>query len=296
MGSGRTAIDGEDEVLAHADADHERQLLLATFVEDGELELDTTVWRVRPSSGRGLVTLVAQLSGPQPYPSSPALITLEAPSVGATAHRRLIAALEREIIAGNVFDASMRLASLLDGEVDLAAERVARSPAVVPADASPAFVETVLVRIDHMNNLKGYLHALDRLVAGACACARVFWRQPDSGRHAAVDVLVALRAPAESQRGSSALDAALTRLRSEHVDVDSRGFKCKERQSSILRRQVEPATDAPCFAPEERFGAERYADHGELLSRLRSLGGAVCLAGVQPAEMRRCPSGMAGTN
>lgn len=276
----------------------EKELLLAVFPEGGEVDFGTHMvgvqtgqeqspctWRVCPSSGRSAVTLVALL--PPGYPAQPAAMSIEAPTLRAGPRQRLLAALADDLRSGSVYGAATRMASLLESETgsgDASAED--------EAEASLASVETALVRIDHMNDLKGYLHALERIGTGRSCGARVFWRRPDAGRHAAVDVLLILRAPADTPRGSSAIDTALARLRTEHVDVNSRGSKCKERQSHVLRRQLEQAADAPCFA-HERFASARYAEHGELLSMLGSLSGALCLQGVDEAEMRRSVSSSA---
>mmetsp|Transcript_16364 Transcript_16364/g.38914 ORF Transcript_16364/g.38914 Transcript_16364/m.38914 type:complete len:303 (-) Transcript_16364:50-958(-) len=170
--------------------------------------------------------------------------------------------------------------------------------------------ETAFVRIDHFNDSKGYLRALEGIVTSSeHVCARVFWRQPAAGsRRAAVDVLVVFRA-----RGEFVIDTVLTRLRTDYMDVDSRGDKCKERQSSVLRRQLAPAFDAPLlFRPSAaanpagnptrtkqaelwtrcdlgdsvRFAHARYADHHELLSFVSALGGSLCRDSFDESEIR----------
>lgn len=277
-----------------AEREAERELLLATLCEEGEVEAreGEHVWRVVPSSGKGAVTLVADL--PLDYPTAPAVFSIEAPTLLAAARQRLIAALEDELKAGSVFAAATRLASLLDGELsECATSRAADNGAfAVNTEWNAETIETALVRIDHMNDLKGYLQAIELIsTARPHAGARVFWRK--SERHAAVDVLLVLRAPADTPRGSSAIDSALTRLRTECVDVDRRGSKCKERQSQVLRRRCERRADAPCFE-RERFADTPYVGHAELLAQLSSLGGALCKEGVGEEEIRRDASASRG--
>ena len=117
----------------------------------------------------------------------------------------------------------------VDGCVSSAREAASQAPS---SSSSAAAESYCVVSIDHMNDYKGYVGRLERWATtsglrGAFYCYAAP-KSTASGRHeGGVAVL---------QGDDSAISDWLKRLRSEAVDVDARGKRCKERQAVVLRR------------------------------------------------------------
>jgi solute carrier family 25 carnitine/acylcarnitine transporter 20/29 len=84
-----------------------------------------------------------------------------------------------------------------------------------------------MVKIDHMNDSKAYLATLKKWADALGLGVRVFHKSQSIGKRIE-GVFVALWGSNEG------IKTFLTRLRTELVDVDARGARCKERQSTVL--------------------------------------------------------------
>ena len=90
-----------------------------------------------------------------------------------------------------------------------------------------------VIYIDHMNDPNKYLNILKKWCEAAQLSARVFWRQPTDrsiGKRKEGIYLCLRGSDKETKQ-------ILRRLRTEFVDVDSKGKKCKERKSSVVGSQ-----------------------------------------------------------
>lgn len=87
-----------------------------------------------------------------------------------------------------------------------------------------------VIRIDHMNDSVGYLKALGRFCDAEGLGCRVFHKPPTDadGKRRVEGVFVALSGSNEG------IKSFAQRLRTEFVDVDRHGVKCKERKSTVL--------------------------------------------------------------
>ncbi len=123
-----------------------------------------------------------------------------------------------------------------------------------------------VVKIDHMNDSKNYMKALKKWCEQLGLAARVFYREAGtakaSGRVEAV--LVVLEGP------DDAVGGWLTRLRSEYVDVDGRGGKCKERKSTVMCRR-EVSNSAPATARLTGWEASVYEEEGTMETALANM-------------------------
>ena len=81
-----------------------------------------------------------------------------------------------------------------------------------------------VIMIDHMNDAKGYMKKLRKWTDQLGARGLLWWRMGPR-RVESVVVLLAGRA--------SVLKAFVTRLRTQYVDVNSRGDRCREKQSRV---------------------------------------------------------------
>ena len=144
---------------------------------------------------------------------------------------------------------------------ELATELLAAAAeaAADPADAM-APTQQAVIRIDHMNDSRGYLKKLETWAGQLGLAGRIFYREAGTARASGrVEGVVAVIEGEEEGVG-----AWLTRLRSEYVDVDSRGGKCKERKSTVMcRREAE--------ASLEGWVVAAYAEQGELETALAGL-------------------------
>jgi solute carrier family 25 carnitine/acylcarnitine transporter 20/29 len=118
----------------------------------------------------------------------------------------------------------------------LLAEALAAANAIAGEADKLGPVAQAVVRIDHMNASKPYLAKLAKWASQLGLAGVVYVRGNEvtikrGGRIEGISVVL--------EGGEEAISGWLTRLRSEYVDVDSRGSKCKERKATVLcRRQA----------------------------------------------------------
>ena len=134
-----------------------------------------------------------------------------------------------------------------------------------PRAADAARREELIVRLDHMNNAPAYMRRLEEWAAGGGYAGVLLYAE--AGQSRARDVIVVL------QGECGELSSFLQRLRTELVDVDGKGRRCKERCSTVLCRRP-----AGTFKEGYRTAAElrgwrvaRYAsaeERDELLDEL----------------------------
>ena len=144
---------------------------------------------------------------------------------------------------------------------ELATELLAAAAeaAADPADAM-APTQQAVIRIDHMNDSRGYLKKLEAWAGQLGLAGRIFYREAGTAKASGrVEGVVAVLEGEDEGVG-----AWLTRLRSEYVDVDGRGGKCKERKSTVMcRRETE--------ASLEGWVVAAYTEQGELETALAGL-------------------------
>ena len=199
----------------------------------------------------GAITLTVVL--PDGYPESAAPIaTIEA--AGRT--RGVLRDAERRLAAHVSPGEESALALLQEVEACVAAASAAATPvAAVTIDDSETYA---VVGIDHMNAFASYAATLERLSA-ANALRGALWATPaprpnaPQRREGAVLVL---------QGRDAGVSEFLKALRSESVDVDSKGKRCKERRAVVERRSPLAAGDArlrEAWAVRSGGGPERLA-------------------------------------
>ena len=142
-------------------------------------------------------------------------------------------------------------------EADADATRRAAAAAASDRDArdAPNALHHAVVRIDHMNDSSGYVKKLRKWAAALGLAVRLFYAE--EGRGADATATAPATAPADEDDSDDvppsggrvegvfvvlageddAIGGFLARLRTEMVDVDSRGAKCRERKSEVLCRQ-----------------------------------------------------------
>ncbi|KAG5177097.1 hypothetical protein JKP88DRAFT_333484 [Tribonema minus] len=136
-----------------------------------------------------------------------------------------------------LFDVIMLVLELADKHGTSADDaKAGPSPGVDVASPAAAEQEWVaLVRIDHMNDRARYTKALRKWARQLAVAAHCHFRLPvsvsssGSSSSRVENVALALIASTEAP-----LRAFVTRLRTEYVDINSRGAPCKERQCSVL--------------------------------------------------------------
>ena len=142
-------------------------------------------------------------------------------------------------------------------EADANATRRAAAAAASERDArdAPNALHHAVVRIDHMNDSSGYVKKLRKWAAALGLAVRLFYAE--EGRGATATATATATAPADEDDSDDrppsggrvegvfvvlageddAIGGFLARLRTEMVDVDSRGAKCRERKSEVLCRR-----------------------------------------------------------
>jgi len=84
-----------------------------------------------------------------------------------------------------------------------------------------------LIRIDHMNDQKGYQKLLKKWASQLGLRGVLYWKM---GERRVEDVFVALVGDHDGEQ----IKEFSTRLRTQYVDVNLRGIRCRERQSKVI--------------------------------------------------------------
>lgn len=127
-----------------------------------------------------------------------------------------------------------------------------------------------VVRIDHMNDSIGYMKHLKKFAETTGIAARVIHKKPDANESSkrVEGVFVALSGSIDG------IKTFLTRLRTEFVDFDSKGVKCRERKATTLCLRKN-STVKEGERPVESFSGfetlEPYATEKELEDALARL-------------------------
>ena len=134
-------------------------------------------------------------------------------------------------------------AGVLDGE----REGEEQEPQAAEAEREEARQELCVVLIDHMNHGARYSR---KIAAWARQLGLTGWQlsRAGKGKGSRLEGVIVLL-----QGWSEAVSQWLTRLRTEQVDVNAKGLRCKERQSTVLVRAPAPeASLARCAAGQNK--------------------------------------------
>ena len=244
-----------------------------------------------PSAARGSVTMNASL--PNEYPSrEPPSLELSATRLSRTAIADILNKLELYAAARTVEQATRGcdghecLSELAQELSDLSAraadeDETRRAAAANDRDgdgdeATAEGPSHAMVRIDHMNDSKGYTKTLQKWSQQLGVDVRMFYeRSPKAASGAETGALDKVGPPTGGRvegvyvvlgGDGESIQSFLTRLRTEFVDVDAKGAKCKERKSTVMCRRaagtVKPGEEpVPVF---NGFECERYSGAEEL--------------------------------
>lgn len=155
-----------------------------------------------------------------------------------------------------------------------------------PTTAAKVQLDYAVIHIDHMNDSRNYLKLLKKWANKLALSARILYRNPDhnkiknkSGGYRVEKIYVLLVGNADD------IKKFLSQLRTEFVDIDAKGKKCKERNAKLLGQRSSPVlpkdqktTSSTSFNMEDTqftgfsgFEVEKpYNDENELESRLDS--------------------------
>jgi hypothetical protein len=186
--------------------------------------------------GATTTTCRADIHLPDAYPSTAPLevTSIESDALSRDARAMLLADV-RAFALGAIGEESAygALTMIEDGFRRAVGERRLRDAA--DADARRrreecAEIFHAVIRIDHMNDSVGYLKSLGRWCDAEGLGCRVFHKPPtdENGKRRVEGVFVALSGSNEG------IKSFAQRLRTEFVDVDRHGVKCKERKSTVL--------------------------------------------------------------
>lgn len=242
------------------------------------------------SAARGSVTMNASL--PNEYPSrEPPSLELSATRLSRTAIADILNKLELYAAARTVEQATRGcdghecLSELAQELSDLSAraadEDETRRAAANDRDgdgdeAAAEGPSHAVVRIDHMNDSKGYTKTLQKWSQQLGLDVRMFYeRSPKAASGAETGALDKVGPPTAGRvegvyvvlgGDGESIQSFLTRLRTEFVDVDAKGAKCKERKSTVMCRRA-AGTVKPGEEPVPEFNGfecERYSGAEEL--------------------------------
>ena len=253
----------DERTLAQAQACHE-----AGCVAEGALSycICTEVEGEAPTVERQLSLHVVY---PAMYPTVPPRLTVQCrglPRAAAAAITASVGAVAAERCQGE--DGEECVMEVLMQAQELAAEALAArvSEKEAEAEAEDADLEEAVVRIDHMNDSAGYMRKLKKWSTQLSLGARVFY-QETVGSSRVEGVMLALQGEPDD------VSSFLQRLRTEYVDVDKSGAKCKERKSTTLCRRPngqhkEGEIPTPLFSG---FEATAYAGAEALEAKMAQL-------------------------
>jgi solute carrier family 25 carnitine/acylcarnitine transporter 20/29 len=243
------------------------------------------------SAARGSVTMNASL--PNEYPSrEPPSLELSATRLSRTAIADILNKLESYAAARTVEQATRGcdghecLSELAQELSDLSAraadeDETRRAAAANDRDgdgdeATAEGPSHAVVRIDHMNDSKGYTKTLQKWSQQLGLDVRMFYeRSPKAASGAETGALDKVGPPTGGRvegvymvlaGDGESVQSFLTRLRTEFVDVDAKGAKCKERKSTVMCRRA-AGTVKPGEEPVPEFNGfecERYSGAEEL--------------------------------
>tara|TARA_B110001452_G_scaffold212747_1_gene183407 strand:- start:3353 stop:4189 length:837 start_codon:yes stop_codon:yes gene_type:complete len=233
--------------------------------DDFELEDGKAVFLVRSAAASLTVRL------PPLYPYEPPMLELSCPVASPAA----VEAADQELTAIVRGDEEQECCvQLVQRFLELAAEELvevqadaAAAAAATTQDEAGEAEEECVISIDHMNDSSAYMRLLERWAAEGGLAGTLLY--DDSGRRVHGVVLVL-------QGGSRACTAFLHRLRTELVDSDAKGRRCRERQSTVLCRRpagTHKADEKPAVRLTG-WQATRYdsaAHRDELLDRMGML-------------------------
>lgn len=121
-----------------------------------------------------------------------------------------------------------------------------------------------LLRIDHMNNPQKYTRSLQKWAEQLEISGHLYLRQ-DGSR--AKDIAVILRGVSAQN-----VNSFIVRLRTEYVDVNSKGQKCKERMAQVIHSYGEEcASSGGDFPPAGDLIKHVYSNERELHAALDAL-------------------------
>lgn len=233
--------------------------------DDFELDGGKAAFLVRSAAASLSVSL------PPLYPYEPPTLELSCPVASPAA----VAAADQELgaIAGGADEQEccvqlvQRFLELAEQLVQAQDDAAAAGTAAAAHDQAGEAEEEVVLSIDHMNDSSSYMRLLERWAAEGGLAGTLLY--DDSGRRVHGVVLVL-------QGGSRACTAFLHRLRTELVDCDAKGRRCRERQSTVLCRRpagTHKAGEKPA-AKLTGWQAMRYdnaAHRDEILDRMGML-------------------------
>ena len=209
----------------------------------------------------------ASLRTPDDYPSSSALDVRAVVSDALNReHEAAIVARAREVARASVGEES---AYAVVAELEqsfkeiLAAARTARERAETTTTVED---HHAVVRIDHMNDSAGYVKLLKKWCEGEGLGARAI-HKPATASGRIEGVFVALSGP------NDGIKSFLQRLRTELVDVDSKGVRCRERKATTLCHRKRSTVKPGERAVESFHGFELipYDTEGQLEDALAKL-------------------------
>ena len=232
------------------------------------------------AGGEGTVRVVFRLPPLYPAVGFPAAVLVDAASGAAAAQAAGQAALDAGARDGaeSLWEACEAVLEAVRAAVAaLAADRAAatarqRQEREERAEAAGTregeAPHNAVIKIDHMNDRKAYCRLLERWSGDLGLGVRLFFRAGGPRRPKGAEGVLACLSG-----GPEAIGAWLHRLRTEYVDVDARGAKCKERQSTVLaNRRPGDVKAGEAEVPAFRgFAAEEYRSSDELEAGLAAL-------------------------
>lgn len=218
-------------------------------------------------------TCRVSLSMPDDYPSTAPLevTSIESEALSREARAELLARCRAHASSAVGEESAFGTLTMIeDGFRDAAEERKRRDDEGRKRRDEAAEMHHAMIRIDHMNDSAGYLKTMARFCDAEGLGCRVFHTPPTDvdGRKRVEGVFVALSGSNEGIKSFCA------RLRTEFVDVDRRGVKCKERKSTVLAHRKNSTVKAGERAVESFEGFETmppYETAEELERGLASL-------------------------
>ena len=259
----------------------EAEALLSMFPADGECvvegEFGSMQIRIQLEVDGARASLCASL--PSEYPHTAPRLSVECDTLPGRTRARLLEQLNKEAaeLAGEecLFD----LVTVLTAALSEALQQQAKASGP-GATADDTHYERTVVLIDHMNDSSGYTKKLQRWAGQLGLDLDLWYRMPTASigvsKKVRVEGVYALLGGPTCE-----VSSFITRLKTEYVDVNKQGTKCKERKSQTLSR-------GPSDGTATASGLHSYDDDAEeLKNRLAEFG---CTADQLPANLRSAPA------